>query len=638
MGTSHSLTRALTLAAALLIVFTSTHALAQSDEARPKKSQSKEARPKEPRPAKESQAKDAKEATPKVFCDPARAVSLVETQLSEAKMYADVSRRLSVMTRAADLLWPHERDAAREIFRQAYDLAVKDFREHENDPPPQGTGGQVFLLMPRVDQRFVVMSAIARRDPAWARGLAESVVEEKRRAAERPSKATDSDAARERQGVAEEALGLAQSLLPVDRDAALALARGSFRQPASYTLVFFLFKLAEADRAAADALFTQALEAYGRQAAADLAYLSVYAFALNREPGPVPVGVYYQPPKGFTANERLTASLLDALFRQIEKSSGSPEDAPSGSRYMSEHASLLAMLATLEPLTARLNPSMLERAQALKGSAAAAANAQSRERAEEFTRQLREYDDEGIFDRTLEKVDRERDPAKRDFALASLVMAARGREEFARAEALLDKVSESSLRDKLASYLYFRWTQEAVKEGQIDDASRLSKKVSELDYRALLSFEIADAALKKLDDRARAAELLDAVVSDAGKAPDTPAKARALLGASHLYAGFDATRASQLLRDAVKVVNLLPDPDFSSETVGREIGNSVFQMYAMYRVPGMRLDNAFRELGALDFESALSAANDLSDKYQRALAVLGLASKCLEDSAAKKRL
>jgi hypothetical protein len=85
----------------------------------------------------------------------------------------------------------------------------------------------------------------------------------------------------------------------------------------------------------------------------------------------------------------------------------------------------------------------------------------------------------------------------------------------------------------------------------------------------------------------------------------------------------------------VKVVNLLPNPDFSSETIGREIGNSVFTMYAMYNVPGMRLENAFRELGALDFESALSAASELSDKYQRSLAVLGLASKCLEDSAAK---
>jgi hypothetical protein len=228
-----------------------------------------------------------------------------------------------------------------------------------------------------------------------------------------------------------------------------------------------------------------------------------------------------------------------------------------------------------------------------------------------------------------------RDPATRDFAIASLIMSAQGREQFARAEGLLDKVGDTPLREKLASYLYFRWTQQSVKEGQLDDATRLSKKVPELDYRAVLSFEIASAALKKSDDRARAAELLDAVAAEAEKAPDTPAKARALLGAAHLYADFDVTRASQLLRAAVKVVNLLPNPDFSSETIGREIGNSVFTMYAMYNVPGMRLENAFRELGALDFESALSAASDLSDKYQRALAVLALASKCLEDSATK---
>ena len=102
-----------------------------------------------------------------------------------------------------------------------------------------------------------------------------------------------------------------------------------------------------------------------------------------------------------------------------------------------------------------------------------------------------------------------------------------------------------------------------------------------MDYRALLSFEIAGAALKKLNDRARAIELLDAVASDAEKAPDTPAKARALLGAAHLYADFDVTRASQVLRAAVKVVNQLPDPNFSFETIGRELGNKVFTIYAM---------------------------------------------------------
>jgi hypothetical protein len=193
-------------------------------------------------------------------------------------------------------------------------------------------------------------------------------------------------------------------------------------------------------------------------------------------------------------------------------------------------------------------------------------------------------------------------------------------------------VSDTDLREKLASYLYFRWTQQSVAEGQLDDATRLSKKVSELDYRALLSFEIAGAALKKLNDRARAVELLEAVTTDALKAPDTPEKARALLGVVHLYSDFDATRGAQILRAAVKVVNTLPNPDFSTDTIGRQVGNKFFTVYAMYKVPGVRLENVFRELGARDFESALSAAGEIGDKPLRAAAVLGLASRCLEDS------
>src|SRR4051812_12820423 len=109
MGTSHRLTRTLPLAAALFsLLLSHAPARAQSKEPQQKRPQSKESRTKES-PTKETQAR--------VFCDPSRAVSLVETQLSEAKMFEDIARRLSVMTRAADLLWPCERDTAREIFR-----------------------------------------------------------------------------------------------------------------------------------------------------------------------------------------------------------------------------------------------------------------------------------------------------------------------------------------------------------------------------------------------------------------------------------------------------------------------------------------------------------------------------------------
>ncbi|HEX6183491.1 MAG TPA: hypothetical protein VFZ44_06240 [Pyrinomonadaceae bacterium] len=569
----------------------------------------------------------AGEQRPTAYCDPSRAVALVQEQLSEAKAFDGAGRRLNILTRAADLLWPHEREAARDLFTQAYELAVKDFREHENDPAPQ-----TFPFTPKPDQRFAVMTAIARRDPAWARRLAEEVAEERRRAAGQSAEAS-SAAERGTSGVAVKTLDLAQSLLPVDRGAALALARGTFRFPASYALMFFLFKLAETDRVAADTLFREALAAYDGRGAGDLAYLSVYPFALNREPAPVPVGVYYRPPPGFAPGAGLRELFLESLFRQVESVFKTPEVArPEKNDGATEHELLLTLLTTLEPHIARTSPALLERALALRGAAAAAASQKSRLNAEATARHGREYDDQGMFERAEYDVAHEANPEKRDFAVVKVVLSARRAEEFARAEALLDKVSDSDLRRKVASYLYFRWTQQAVKDGQLDEAARLSQKVEELDYRALLSFEIAGAALKRLDDRARAAELLDAVAAEALKAPDTPGKARALLGVAHLYTEFDATRAAQVLRAAVKVINLLPNPDFSSETVERQLGNAVFTTYAVYNMPGMKLENAFRELGARDFESALSAAVEVADKYQRALGVLGLASKCLENA------
>ncbi|HYH85584.1 MAG TPA: hypothetical protein VEX60_08875 [Pyrinomonadaceae bacterium] len=571
----------------------------------------------------------AKEQKPKVFCDPARAAALVREQLSEAKAFDSPARRISVMTRAAELLWPFERQTARDIFTEAYDLAVKDFRQQKDDMPMLSGG----VLIQKVDRRFEVMSAIARLDTAWARTLAEGVAEERRRAMEESSGAGDTAGERGRSTVAENTLGLAQSLLPVDRVASLALARGSFRQPASFALILFLFKLAETDQPAADALYREAVAAYAERAAADLAYLAVYPFALSREPASVPVGMYYKAPQGFAPNPQLRELFLETLFRQAERKFRMPEVAPlEDKNATSEQAQLLTMLTMLEPQIARLTPALLERALTLKGLAAASSTEQSRGRAEDFARFAREYEDEGMFDRTAEQVERERDPAKRDFAIAKLVLSASGAAEFARAEGYLGKVSDTDLREKLSSYLYFRWTQQSVAEGQLDDATRLSKKVVELDYRALLSFEIAGAALKELNDRARAVELLEAVAADALKAPDTPEKARALLGVAHLYSEFDATHASQVLRAAVKVINTLPTPDFSGDTIGRQVGNKFFVMYAMYKVPGVRLENVFRELGARDFESALSAAGEIGEKPLRAAAVLGLASRCLEES------
>jgi hypothetical protein len=56
----------------------------------------------------------------------------------------------------------------------------------------------------------------------------------------------------------------------------------------------------------------------------------------------------------------------------------------------------------------------------------------------------------------------------------------------------------------------------------------------------------------------------------------------------------------------VKTVNRLRDPDLDAAFLMRKIQGKSFGLYMSNTMPGFRLENSFRELGALDFESALS--------------------------------
>jgi tetratricopeptide (TPR) repeat protein len=199
-------------------------------------------------------------------------------------------------------------------------------------------------------------------------------------------------------------------------------------------------------------------------------------------------------------------------------------------------------------------------------------------------------------------------------------------------EALAQKIGESEARQQLSNWLNFKRAQLLVKEGQLDEAKRVADRVDELDSRAILYFEIAREAIKKLEDKARAHELLDEVAAAASKAPNTPVKARTLLGITHLYAGFDALRAAEVMADAVKTINTLDDPELSMGFILRRIEGKNFSVYSGYNVPGFNLENSFQELGPRDFDGALSLARNLTDRAQRAIAILGLSAQCLEQN------
>lgn len=59
---------------------------------------------------------------------------------------------------------------------------------------------------------------------------------------------------------------------------------------------------------------------------------------------------------------------------------------------------------------------------------------------------------------------------------------------------------------------------------------------------------------------------------------------------------------------------------------GRYKGQYVLRFY----MPGLDPERAFREMAKIDADTALNQSTALTDKFQRAIATLGLAEVCLD--------
>jgi hypothetical protein len=576
-----------------------------------------------------------KDQTPKqqVFCDPARALALVEAQLSEAKMFADPVKRIAVMTRAADLFWPYEQWKAHDTFADAFDLASEYFRERgDEERRTQGRADSpssvVITELP--DQRFVVLSAIARHDLKWARELAERAAKETREEAE---KNRTSDA--RLRPFAEKLLAFAETLLDTDKQGAIAVARSTFSRPATTMLPDFLYKLAKVDRGVADALYSEALAAYAGRDIDSLLLLSAYPFGRNK-------GIAWSywlvdVPEGFSPNADLQQQFAVALLRFSEDRLSTlmrqSSDAQPGGP--SEPEKIYVALHALESLYPQ--PAALARMAALEGQAMTLVPADRQSGLASANNHTITFSTmkplgEGDFNATIEKADDIPVGDRRDQLIMNAILATSDSVPAEKIEAAAQKIGDDETRRDVLNWFYFGRARDAAGSGSLDDARKLAEHVEALDERAMLFLYIAEFSLKRAGDRARASDLLEAVVAAAQRAPETEAKARALIGVAHLYARLDYLRGIEVLREAVKTVNKLKDPDLASTEHERKIQAKNVTHYMDQNTPGFSLENAARELGARDFEQTVSAASGLDDKYLRATAILSVAEECLEDS------
>ena len=63
------------------------------------------------------------------LCTRDNALDIIKQQVDLTRTFNDSGRRIAVLIRAADLLWPHEQKRARAVFTEAFELAIENEKE-----------------------------------------------------------------------------------------------------------------------------------------------------------------------------------------------------------------------------------------------------------------------------------------------------------------------------------------------------------------------------------------------------------------------------------------------------------------------------------------------------------------------------
>jgi hypothetical protein len=556
-------------------------------------------------------------------CSREGALEIIQQQIDLSKTFDDDVRRIAVLLRAADLIWPYQQDKARTAFTDAFDVASRNFKEKGDNDRQEGR-----LTVGVADQRYTVITAIAKRDPDWARKLSKRILDEDaKEAQEKASRDTTRDARTE-----SNLLVAAISLLSTDQTTAVGFARTSLTYPATIELPIFLFKFTAVNNSAADQFYQEALNAYAHAPMEQFLYLSSYPFASRRELGEMPAWTYYAVPAGLTPNPTLERLFAQTLLSRAQTLIQSPTPPDPGARW-SEASQILMALTRIEPLIVPALPDLSAGLQESKQGIAALLSQGDQQRVNDT---LADPPPKKSFNEQVETYDKLADAGRRESGIALAILNAADTENLQDIETAAAKIDDQNLRIQLLSRVYFTRSQRALKDKKLEEARRLAAKVDELDQRAYLYSQIASDSIKQTRNDSQAREMLDDVIDALAKAPNTEIKARAQLAVAYLFSTFDPNRGISVLGDAVQTMNRVESMNLTGESVRKRIEGKAFGFYTALQTPGFNPEAAFREIGKVDFDGTLYLASNLTDKSLRVMTTLALAEQCLKNQPVPK--
>ena len=559
-------------------------------------------------------------------CNPKMAQVLVEQQVAESKSVVARPKRIKILLRSADFLWPLDQPTARGYFVEAFTNAKEHFAAkgfEKANLQTSKSGSSTFASLP--DLRSDVIRATARRDPELAKKFTDEVLAEFEKAAERDAM----DKTREQ----DDLLRLAGESAATDPEFARYLFRRLMRYPLTQTWFWSLYSAARGNQSFADSIYAEALRNYRNEKPGRLLYLSAYPFGAATIFGQDRTSFSAAPIPSFVPSVNLQRSFLDTFFARIAAFAANPEELhQQPEKYAQPEAVyMVTAMRDIEPIVVERFPDMLQRFTVARAQANAALTAEMRKDIESLEKNASRRSltfEESI--KELEEADGK--GTLTDYLIAQILFQRRMRtdEQYAVYEPWLAKIKDEKVRGEITSYYWFVRAQLAIREKRFAEAEKMAAKVPELDHRAILLFEIAKIQLDSTNDAGSGFDTLNGVSKSTRRAPNSVAKAQILFGLVHFYERVNHSLALDELSEAVRVVNQLDEPDLFQNWIFRQIAGKDFGFMASISLPGNNLEGMFTELGKKDFEMALANARAFDDKYFRTIAVIAIAKNCVQ--------
>jgi hypothetical protein len=575
---------------------------------------------------------DSLEAQRRIF-----AISLITSLADEARSYHDLALRPSVLARAADTLWDADRDAARLLFRRAWEAAEKGDTEEATFKTKDSPSPIVVALrrMSGRDLRSEVLNLAARRDRTLGEEFLTKLKDETTRELNDESTRGTADSWSVSDATAKRLL-LADRLLDDGQvERALEIAAPALNQVNAKSIGFLSALRGKMPEAADQRfLFLMARAEFDPSSDANTASgLSSYVFT----PGlyvtfSAEGGARWTPTDDPSAPPNFPATLRNRFFQVAASILLRPLPPPNRDFTSSGRTGKYMVVKRLLPLFDQYAPDTAAalRAQLMDLTGGPLKKAIGDD-SSLLVKGLRpEETANTAFEKMQDRLDHAKTTRERDEIYAEAAVAL-GNQGDARAQDLADKIDESDRRAEVRRYVDFKSVQLAIGKKEASEVARLAK-AGQLTHTQRVWAYTQAAGLLMNSERTRSIQFLEEAANEARRIEaDDHDRARSLIAVATQFVNADRVRAWEIMDEAVKAANSADK--FTGDNV--ELRFSLLATKSGVKITSVNakdfgLSGVLRSLTKDDLDRSIDLAKSFKNDAPRAVAILAIASSILE--------